>query len=77
MPPKPTKERATWTMDDITALLEYLTAHKSEGDSGGFKKATWTAAAAHVNGVLTCGAPKTGDGCKGKFRTVSYFFLRF
>ena len=77
MPPKPVMEYAAWTTDDITALLEYLTAHKSKGVSGGFRKATWTAAAAHINRVLTCGAPKMGDGCKGKFQIVSHFFLHF
>ncbi|EDR15389.1 uncharacterized protein LACBIDRAFT_301662 [Laccaria bicolor S238N-H82] len=51
--PKTHKGSASWTADDITALLEFLIAHKSKGDSGGFKKPTWTAAAAHVNKVLT------------------------
>jgi len=77
MPTKPTKERAHWTTDDEKALLLFLIDHKAEGDSGGFKKTTWNAAAVDVNKLISRGGMKTGDACKGKFHVVSPFFLWF
>ncbi|KAH9478132.1 hypothetical protein JR316_0008585 [Psilocybe cubensis] len=71
MPPKSTGERAYWTQDDESKLLAYLNDHKAEaGDAFNFKAATWTAAAAHVNAVVTRGAPKNGNSCKIKYRTL-------
>jgi len=69
-----TKERAHWTSEDESALLLFLIDHKAEGDSGGFKKTTWNAAAADVNKNISKGGIKTGDGCKNKFRAVSPFY---
>ena len=77
MPTKSTKERAHWTTEDEKALLLFLFDHKSEGDSGGFKKATWNAAAIDVNKQISRGGMKTGDACKGKFRVVCSFFCCF
>jgi hypothetical protein len=68
------KQRAHWTAEDEKTLLTYLIEHKSEGDSGSFKKVTWTAAAVEVNKKVSKGAPKTGDACKAKFRAVSPTF---
>ncbi len=74
MSTRPTKQCAHWTTEDKKALLAYLIEHKSEGDSGGFKKATWTAAAIEVNKDVSKGALKTGEACKAKFRAVSLTF---
>ena len=49
MSTRPTKERAHWTSEDESTLLLFLIDHKAEGDSGGFKKSTWNAAAINVN----------------------------
>ena len=70
-----TKKNANWTLADKTALLDFLIEHKSEGDSGGFKKPTWTAAAVEVNKSVTIGGRKTFDSCKSKFRSVRLFFF--
>ena len=77
MPTKPTKERAHWTSEDEKALLFFLIDHKAEGDSGGFTKTTWNAAAVNINKLISQGGMRTGDACKGKFRVVSPFFFYF
>jgi hypothetical protein len=74
---KTTKERARWTTEDETELLNFLIEHKSEaGDGLNFKKPTWTAAATHVNEIASSrgnsrGALKSSESCKAKYRAVS------
>jgi hypothetical protein len=77
MSTRPTKERAYWTTEDENTLLLFLIDHKSEGDSGGFKKTTWNAATFEVNKKVSRGEMKTADACKAKFRAVCLFFARF
>jgi len=77
MSTRPNKERAHWTSEDESTLLLFLIDHKAEGDSGGFKKSTWNAAAIDVNKNISKGGMKTGDACKNKFRAVSPFFSSF
>ena len=67
MSTRPTKERAHWTSEDESTLLLFLIDHKAKGDSGGFKKTTWNAAATNVNKNISKGGMKTTDACKNKF----------
>ncbi|KAH0584847.1 hypothetical protein H2248_008125 [Termitomyces sp. 'cryptogamus'] len=66
--PKNSALHASWSTDDEAWLLQYLLDHKSKaGDGMSFKKPTFTAAAAHVNEIITKGGPKTSDSCKNKY----------
>ena len=76
MSTRSTKERAHWTTEDESTLLLFLIDHKAKGDSGGFKKTTWNAAATEVNKKVSRGGMKTADACKSKFRVVSPFIAR-
>ena len=77
MSKKSTKEHAHWTTEDEKVLLLFLIDHKAEGDSDGFKKATWNAAAININEQISQGGLKTGDACKEKFQVVSPFLKSF
>ena len=53
--------------EDESTLLLFLIDHKAKGDSGGFKKSTWNAAAIDINKNISKGGMKTGDAYKNKF----------
>ena len=60
-----------WTQEDETALINFLTAHKSEaGDGLNFKQSVWTVAAAHLQPITTKGGPKSGDKCFAEWGRV-------
>ena len=64
-------QKAQWNEQEVTALLEYLNAHKAEaGDSDSFKMSTLNAAATHIQQHLTQGPVKTGKMCKTKWIVV-------
>jgi hypothetical protein len=77
MSTRATKECAYWTMEDESTLLLFLIDHKTEGDSGGFKKTTWNAAAIDVNKMVSRGGMKTAEACKSKFLVASPFYCSF
>lgn len=61
MPQKSDKEPAQWTVDDVTAMLEFLNEWKhSAGNGLNFKKPDWNAAAVRVNENLIEGGPNMG-----------------
>ena len=72
MPPK--KDRAYWSTQDETALLNYLLEHKAEaGDGGNFKEAVFEGARAALQSARRTdakGAPKTLSSCKSKWSRV-------
>ena len=77
MSTRPTKKCAHWTSEGESTLLLFLIDHKAVGDSGGFKKSTWNAAAININKNISKGGMKTGDTFKNKFWAVSPFFSSF
>lgn len=63
--------RSIWVTSDETRLIVFLQEHISEaGDGGNFKKATWTAAAAHMAATTTKGGTKNHLACKNKWARV-------
>ena len=66
-------EKAVWNEKEVDSLIDYLFEHRSEvGDTGGFKGATFNAAAAHIAPHLTHGPAKTGKMCKTKWGSVRF-----
>src|ERR1700690_1259701 len=62
--------RADWNDAETTALLAYLTAHRSEGEGTNFKMQTYNAAAEKTAPFWTNGPAKTGKMCKTKWQSV-------
>lgn len=71
MAPSQPKERAHWTDDEISALVDYLHAHRSEAEGGSFKKQTYQGALVHLQPLLKQGGPKDMNCIKEKFTKVS------
>jgi hypothetical protein len=71
MAPTSTKERVHWTEDEISALVDYLHAHRSEAEGGSFKKQTYQGAVSHLQPLHKQGAPKDANSVKEKFTKVS------
>ena len=68
----PDSTRASWTVDDEAALIDFLHEHAAEaGDGLNFKGSTWTAASKAIDSSRTKGAAKTALACKNKFSAVS------
>ena len=66
---KPTqeKEKASWTDQEMSELVEYLYNNWSQaGDNGNFKMSTFNAAVEHLAPFKKGGATKTGKICKTK-----------
>src|ERR1700722_7319450 len=70
--------KADWSVEDETALIDFLITHKAEaGDGLNYKSSTWTAAAAHMLPLTTKGGPKTADKCKTKWGRVCVTYRIF
>ena len=66
---KPTqeKEKASWTDQEMSELVEYLYNNWSQaGDNSNFKMSTFNAAVEHLTPFEKGGATKTGKICKTK-----------
>ncbi|KAG6372411.1 hypothetical protein JVT61DRAFT_7884 [Boletus reticuloceps] len=49
--------QARWSLEEITALVDYLHTHRSEGNgAGGFKSATFTGAVKHLEPFHVAGS---------------------
>ena len=68
---QPAKERAHWTDKEVSALVDYLHAHRSEAEGGSFKKQTYQGAVLHIQPLRTQGGPKDFNSVKEKFTKVS------
>lgn len=75
MPPKSNKERVHWTDEEITALIDYLHSHRSEGEGGSFKMPSYQGAVQHIQPLHRQGGPKNGINVKEKFNKVSLTFF--
>lgn len=75
--PTVASERANWSDEEVTALVNYLYANRAAaGDGGGnFKQAIFNAAAAEIAPLLKQGAKKTGAMCKKKWQSVKQAFV--
>lgn len=63
--------KAIWTIEDETALIDFLAERKAEaGDGANFKGAVWGAAAQEMAKHTTKGGVKTADACKTKWGRV-------
>jgi hypothetical protein len=68
--------KADWSVEDETALIDFLIIHKAQaGDGLGYKPSVWTAAAAHMLPLTTKGGPKAPDKCKAKWGRVRAYYL--
>ena len=66
--------KAYWNPQETQVLLDYLVAHKSEGEgAGSFKDPTFNAAVPSIAPLLTLGPPKTLKSCKNKWASVCDF----
>lgn len=70
-PTKSAKARVHWTEEEISALVDYLHAHRSEGEGGSFKKQTFQGAVIHLQPLHKQGAQKDANSVKEKFTKVS------
>lgn len=69
------KERVHWTDEEISALVDYLHEHRSEGEGGSFKKQTFQGAVSHLQPLRKHGGPKDATSIKEKFTKVSDNYL--
>ena len=67
--------KAQWTDLEVTELLNYLNTHRSQGEQGNFKPATYVGAAQHISSHLVNGPQKNVKMCKTKWTSVSGYFL--
>lgn len=72
-PTTQSKERVHWTDEEISALVDYLHDHRSEGEGGSFKKQTYQGAVSHIQPLHKQGGPKDGTSVKEKFTKVSNY----
>jgi hypothetical protein len=70
MAPTQPRERVHWTDEEISALVEFLHQHRSEGEGGSFKKQTYQAATSHLQTFHRIGGPKDANSVKEKFNKV-------
>lgn len=65
---------ASWSEDDISALLDFLLSKKATaGDGMSFKAVIWNKAASVVNNVPGLkGARKSNASCKNKYAKVFF-----
>ena len=70
--------KAQWDTKEVFALLDYLTAIKSQGDgTGNFKDTTFIGAVTAISPLLSTGPPKTAKHCKIKWVSVSLSVFSF
>src|SRR5262245_39537972 len=66
------QESAQWDEGEVSALVNYLSEHRSEaGDGGNFKASTFNAAAEAIQPFHKLGPQKTSVMCKRKWQSVS------
>jgi hypothetical protein len=75
MASKPAKvdgdQRASWSIEDEDALIQFLVEHRAEAGNGfNFKTKTFNAASIVVNAMRTKGGTKTWRVCKNKWTQV-------
>ena len=68
--PPSTKEAAAWTESDIVALVNFLHEQQATTEGSSFKPQVFQAAAAHLDGLRTKGAPKDVTNTRSKWRNV-------
>lgn len=69
-----TKEAAAWTESDIVALVNFLHEQRATAEGSSFKPQVFQAAAAHLEGLRTKGAPKGVANTRSKWRNVRRHF---
>jgi hypothetical protein len=65
------KQKAVWTAEETSALVEYLYENKSQYKDGNFDIHTFAAAAESISHLLKKGPKKSGTTCKTKWSSVS------
>jgi hypothetical protein len=64
-------ERANWSDEEVTTLVNYLYENRAAaGDGGNFKQTIFNAVAVEIAPLLKQGAKKTGVMCKTKWASV-------
>jgi hypothetical protein len=65
-----------WSVDDETAMINYLIDNRScAGDGANFKDTIWSGVAAALESQRTEGGVKTAKKCKEKWQRVSIKFV--
>ena len=68
-------EKAHWDSEETTALVDYLFTHRSEGNSGNFRAATYDEAATHIAPFLVQSPEKTSKNVQDKMGCGTVVFL--
>jgi len=68
--PPSQKESASWTDEDVNALVNYLHRSRATTEGSNFNREVFRKAAVHLEGIRTKGGPKDTTNTKSKWSNV-------
>ncbi|OJA08052.1 hypothetical protein AZE42_10116 [Rhizopogon vesiculosus] len=70
-----TKDQCSWTLDNETHLIRFITTSQARGGDGmNFSKTFWTSVSTEMAKHTTQGAPKTPEACQQKWTRLCTTF---